>query len=177
MNRLVVLLVTLVVVLVGALMFVLGRASGDRDEAETTELPARETISTQTAEPLVAAPLKAVVEAGAVAQPVKYGGNDVTDACAANSIVVGLNPNGDNFLAVKARPNLKSKRIDKLGPNAEVYPCDSTADGQWIGIVYDGDGKWTPRCGVTSPVARRQSYDGPCQSGWVSAKYLELVAG
>ena len=177
MNRLVALLVTLVVVLVGALMFVLGRTSGESDEAQTTEFRASEAISTQKSEPLVAKPAKAVMEAGEVARPVKYGGSDVTDACAANSIVVGLNPDGDNFLAVKAKPSLKSKRIDKLGPNAEVYPCDSTDDGQWIGIVYDGDGKWTARCGVTSPVARRRSYDGPCQSGWVSAKYLELVAG
>jgi hypothetical protein len=177
-NRLVAILVVLVILLSGALMFALGRMSND----DVTPIGAQGTIakSERVPQPKSAQPLKNNTISESISNlstPVRYGGEDVLDACAANSIVVSLNPHGDNFLAVKAGPSLKAKRIDKLGPAAEVYPCDSSADGQWVGIVYDGDGKWTARCGVTSAVTPRQRYKGPCQSGWVSAKYLKLIAG
>lgn len=134
--------------------------------------PADSTVDRQ-----VVATVKVIAKEGEDSYRVRYGGSAVTDGCPSNSIVVGLNPEGDNFLAVKAKPSLASARIDKLGPGAEVYHCDTSPNGKWIGIVYDGDGKWTGRCGVTSPVFRRKPYQGPCQSGWVSSKYIELVAG
>jgi hypothetical protein len=177
-NRLVAILVVLVILLSGVLMFVLGRMSNDKElPFKTQDSTAKNEQVTRTKALEPQKDNSMTQSASNFTTPVRYGGDDMLDACDSNSIVVGLNSQGDNFLAVKAGPSLKAKRIDMLGPSAEVYPCDSSADGQWVGIVYDGDGKWTARCGVTSAVVPRQRYRGPCQSGWVSAKYLKLIAG
>ena len=175
MNRLVAFLIALVVILVGALMFLLGRTTAVN---EITEIAKNEpSASNLTPEVAKKAEVVQKPSSDVFSRPVKIGGDATFDACGGNSIVVGLNPKGDNFLAVKAGPSLKAKRIDKLGPSTEVYLCEQTADGAWSGIVYDASGKWTARCGVMSTVATRRSYTGPCQSGWVSSKYLELIAG
>lgn len=108
---------------------------------------------------------------------VRVGGEAEYDACGSVARVVGLNPRGDNFLAVKSGPDLRARRTDKLGPEAMVFVCDSTRDGAWTGIVYDPSGEISGRCGVTSPIASARPYRGPCQSGWVATKYLKIVAG
>lgn len=110
-------------------------------------------------------------------RPVRAGGDADFDACSSVAKVVGLNPRGDNFLAVKSGPDLRARRIDKLGPKALVFVCDNARDNAWTGIVYDGGGELCGRCGVTSPIARARPYRGPCQSGWVASKYLKIVAG
>lgn len=110
-------------------------------------------------------------------RPVRVGGDPDLDACSSVARVIGLNPRGDNFLAVKSGPDLRATRIDKLGPNARVLVCDSTRDGTWSGIVYDGGGSASSRCGVFTPIAVARPYRGPCQSGWVSSKYLKIIAG
>src|SRR3954449_12304238 len=46
--------------------------------------------------------------------PVIIGGDAGYDACSSNGVVVGLDPNGDGFLAVKSGPGLSYPRIDKL---------------------------------------------------------------
>ena len=46
--------------------------------------------------------------------PVIIGGETSYDACGGNGVVVGLDPNGDGFLAVKSGPGLSHPRIDKL---------------------------------------------------------------
>ena len=175
MNRLLAFLVVLVVVLVGALMFLLGKTTADVE----TPITVKNEQPPTSIRPKVIEATQSVQNHSidALSRPVTIGGEAMFDACGGNSIVVGLNPKGANFLAVKAGPSLKAKRTDKIGPNTEVYLCEETADGAWSGIVYDGSGKWTARCGVTSAVATRRSYTGPCLSGWVSSKYLELVAG
>jgi hypothetical protein len=175
MNRLVAFLIVLIVVLVAALMFLLGRTSADTESPQIAKIDTPPTAATRPVAKKTEVVQNSVPDT--LVRPVKIGGDEMLDACGGNSIVVGLNPRGDNFLAVKAGPSLNAKRIDKLGPNTEVYLCEQTADGAWSGIVYDGSGKWTARCGVTSAVATRRSYTGPCQSGWVSSKYLELIAG
>ena len=68
-------------------------------------------------------------------------------------------------------------RVAKLGPDAEVYVCEISADGQWLGVVYDPNGLTTARCGVTRAVDVAKPYTGPCQSGWVFGKYVDVYAG
>ena len=86
--------------------------------------------------------------------------------------MTGLNAAGDNFLAVRSGPGSKFAMIDKINTGDPVYICDQ--HGRWTGIVYtSGD----QDCGVSSPVARRQPYSGPCKSGWVHQKYIRLLAG
>lgn len=106
----------------------------------------------------------------ASAQPVMVGGEAGYDACGSVGRVVGLNPSGDNYLSVRAKPSSSGNELDRLGPNTNVFMCDQR--GRWIGIVYGGNS-----CGVGSPIADRQAYRGPCKSGWVFDKYIELFAG
>lgn len=104
--------------------------------------------------------------------PVMVGGEAELDACGGVGEVRGLNPRGDGFLAVRAGPGGKFPMIDRLYNGNRVYFCDKRGD--WIGIVY-GDPKQD--CGVASPLPKRQSYKGPCQSGWAYRKWLVLIAG
>lgn len=98
------------------------------------------------------------------------------DACGGIGRVSGLNPEGDNFLSVRAAPALRAKETDRLHTATLVWLCD--VDGDWQGIVYaSGAFQELGDCRVSSPVAEPHAYDGPCKSGWVAAKYLSLVAG
>jgi hypothetical protein len=116
--------------------------------------------------------------AASLSQPVMIGLNGPQlDACGSNATVAGLSAKGDNFLAVKSAPRLDARRIDKLGPAAELYVCDRSKDGKWLGVVYEPDGQTSASCGVTSPVATAHPYSGRCQSGWVYSKYVEVYAG
>lgn len=110
-----------------------------------------------------------VMSTAAFGQYVSVGGDD-HDACASNGRVIGLNPQGDNFLAVRAGPGISHAEIDRLAPGTELYVCAGRDD--WLGVVY-GPGK----CGVSSPIVPRVVYSGPCASGWVSRHYVEITAG
>jgi hypothetical protein len=105
------------------------------------------------------------------AVPVMYGGEADFDACPTVGEVAGLDPQGDNFLALRAGPGGSYKMLKKLGPGTRLILCD--ARGGWLGVVVDnGSG-----CGTTSPIAKRQPYRGPCRSGWVFKRYVREVAG
>jgi len=110
------------------------------------------------------------------AQPVRYGidGPDL-DSCGGVGEVTGLDPNGDNFLAVRAAPDANAAESDRLDAGQSVSFCDSAKDDSWIGVVYDKSGE--ADCGTGSPIAATKPYDGPCKAGWVSAKYVKLIAG
>jgi hypothetical protein len=62
--------------------------------------------------------------------------------------VTGLNPNGDNWLALKAEPNLQSRRVAQLGPDT-LLVTDGTRIGQWLKV---------------------ETLEG--QYGWAAAKYI-----
>lgn len=107
-------------------------------------------------------------------RPVRIGldGPDF-DACGGYGEVTGLNPNGDNFLAVRASPFVGAYELDRLDPSKGVAMCDYE-DG-WVGIVYDKTGNLD--CGTGSPVSSPRNYEGPCESGWVSEDFVTLIAG
>lgn len=108
------------------------------------------------------------------AVPVLVGGESDLDACPSLGQVVGLDPAGDNFLAVRAGPGSKSAELDRLGPQRLVTVCDER--GRWLGVVYAPAGS-DADCGTGSPQAARKPYRGPCRSGWVHASHVEIVAG
>lgn len=109
------------------------------------------------------------------AKAVKVGGEAEFDACGAVHKVVGLKKGGDNFLSVRASPSVKGRELDRLRTGRLVWSCDSTEEGEWIGVVYEK--RPGQDCGVGTPIAKRRAYAGPCASGWVAGRYLELVAG
>lgn len=104
--------------------------------------------------------------------PVLTGGEAELDACGSNGMVTGLNPAGDGFLAVRSGPGSNNAELDRLHNGEPVYICDQS--GKWIGIVYT---RYGGGCDVTSPLADRQPYTGPCKSGWVHQNWITLMAG
>lgn len=105
--------------------------------------------------------------------PVMIGGEGGLDACGSVGTVSGLKSTPGNTLAVRSGPGLEHNRIDGLAPGAQVWLCDRR--GRWLGVVYG----LSPgaNCGVSTPRAMREPYQGPCSSGWVHESYVELFAG
>lgn len=106
----------------------------------------------------------------AAADPVYYGGAEDYDACPVVGEVRGLNPRGDNFLAVRAGPGARHRMLDKLHTRQLVFVCEER--GGWLGIVYG-----RTDCEVNFPILMRSVYRGPCRSGWVSRKFIAEIAG
>lgn len=106
--------------------------------------------------------------------PVTVGGDGPDfDACGGLGRVVGLNPRGDNFLAVRVGPSTRFTKVDEVYTDYALYLCETR--GEWYGVVYHRSGK-PADCGVSTP-RRRQPYSGPCRSGWVHGSYVEVIAG
>ena len=90
------------------------------------------------------------------------------DTCALAE-VKGLDPRGDNFLAVRAGPGTAYAMRDRLHTGDRVWLFDQVGD--WMGIVY---GSTEIECG---PETRDRPYDGPGRTGWVYKRYLKPLAG
>jgi hypothetical protein len=131
---------------------------------------------------LLAASLLLVLGTAASAQRpqrvprIGQAGHDL-DACLSNGQVTGLNPNGDNFLAVRAMPSANGAEKDRLGPGRWLWLCDEA--GEWLGVVYSADPNEEPPgdCGVASPVETERPYVGKCKWGWVHSRFVTVVAG
>lgn len=106
--------------------------------------------------------------------PVEVGGDAVFDACGSFGRIVGLDLKGDNFLSVREGPDPEDRERDRLGSGVLVAICDER--GPWLGIVYPAPGTQTD-CGVSSPHSERTPYRGPCRSGWVHGRFVDVVAG
>jgi len=104
--------------------------------------------------------------------PVMTGGATDSDACGTSGKVIGLDPQGDGFLAVRSGPGVGYRRIAKLRNGDEVFMC-ATA-GNWIGIVFSPEKK---DCGTGTPRPKREPYQGPCLAGWVYRSYIAMQAG
>lgn len=106
-------------------------------------------------------------------RPVMVGGDPDFGACGALGVVRGLDPHGDGFLALRSGPSAKTRLIDQLREGDAVYFCESVPG--WIGVVV-----YPPNplidCGVSEVLMPRQPYSGPCKTGWVSEKWIEIVA-
>jgi len=102
--------------------------------------------------------------------PVKVGGFPDMDACMTLGEVDGLDPNGDNFLAVRGGPDTSFGKIDELHEGDQVWICAGRND--FMGVVYGDED-----CGVGTPINPARNYDGPCATGWVYQKYVTIIAG
>lgn len=103
--------------------------------------------------------------------PVMIGGDANFDACDALGTVSGLKSAPDNTLSVRSGPGRAFDRLDGLVAGTRVWLCDRKGD--WVGVVYGP----ADRCGVAMPSPERRAYAGPCASGWVHGRYVELTAG
>ena len=85
--------------------------------------------------------------------PFVIDGGDGEAAWCASSVVAGLDPNGDGFLAVRTGPGTQYRMIDQLHNGDVVETCDGS--GPWVAVVY-----------------------GPRQRvGWVHRNWLRDLAG
>ncbi len=96
------------------------------------------------------------------------------DACGGIGRVSSFDPGSDGSLPVRETPSPRGRQAGLLAPGTLVWLCD--VEGDFQGIVYAeetyqdlGD------CRVSRPIAQPEPYDGPCASGWVLAKRLQLV--
>ncbi|MBV5309820.1 hypothetical protein [Chromatium okenii] len=112
---------------------------------------------------------------GAERVPVMIGGDTDVDACGAVGEVRGLDDfRGDGFLSVRKGPGSQYLEIDRLHNGDQVYLCNDR--GNWAGIIYSTGGNLSASCNVSSSIANKQSYRGPCKSGWAYMKWLKLIA-
>ena len=95
------------------------------------------------------------------------------DSCPGLGRVTGLNPAGDNFLAVRAGPGTGYPIVDRLHTGDLLNLCERVAD--WEGVVYPPSGS-SSDCGVDTPLPL-QDYSGPCRSGWVFTRFVDVIAG
>ena len=112
---------------------------------------------------------------GPIPMPIRIGTNGPDlDSCASYGEVTGLNPKGDNYLSVRDAPSAEVKERDRLDPGQGVHIC-AESNG-WYGVVYD-KGDEMRDCGTDSPVPTPRNYSGPCAQGWVSKKFVTIIAG
>lgn len=97
------------------------------------------------------------------------------DACGILGKVYNLDPNGDNYLSVRAGPSAAFEAVDRLISNQFVYFCERK--GRWIGIVYAPHNYPNMVCDVSSAIPHPQNYSGTCRSGWVFDEYVLPIAG
>ena len=94
-------------------------------------------------------------------------------ACPGGGSIGNLNPDGGNFLSVRAAPSSSAKEKDRVGPDQAVWICEETSG--WYGVVYqkNGDGA---NCGLGYSESRKP-YAGSCSSGWISSRFVVGLAG
>jgi hypothetical protein len=97
------------------------------------------------------------------------------DACGAAGTTRNLQ--AGEQLPVRAAPFEASAETGRVLPGARFFICARSHDQRWMGIVYEESGTLSAACGVSSPVAGRGNYAGPCRSGWVSSAFVKLIAG
>ena len=166
-------LVAMIIVLVAALAYSMGQQDSDGDLLAgllDDEAEASENAGDQEEAAAPAAPPVRAVRIGTEG-PREY-------ACKAVAVVANLAQTGvdNDFLSVRQAPTTRGTQIDKLGTGHPVILCDQNESGSWLGVVYQNDGLPPgDRCGVIAPVASARAYDGPCQSGWVYSRYIEVA--
>ncbi|MBA3677909.1 MAG: hypothetical protein H0W74_10990 [Sphingosinicella sp.] len=78
-------------------------------------------------------------------------------------------------LGVRTAPFDTAKESGRIPAGQRFFVCTRSHDQKWFGIVY-AEGDKAQTCGVSSPIASRRAYDGPCKSGWVSSPFVKLTA-
>ncbi|MEL7689117.1 hypothetical protein [Citromicrobium bathyomarinum] len=171
MNRTMVGLIAVILLLVGAVAFLLGQRNTDADSQE----PANdETVIVSSDDDTGAEEQRASATAAPKALAVRIG-RDGPHASACDRIgrVANLPGGSDDFLSVREAPSIDATRIDKLDDDAPFFVCDR--QGQWYGIVYLPDGTLGEpgQCGLENSVGAPQPYSGACLTGWVSSRYVD----
>lgn len=114
-----------------------------------------------------------LVHTGTMAEvlPVMVGGNEDLDACMSVGVIQPAKSLTD--VNIYSGPSTAAKVTAHLPEGRFVWICSEQKG--WVGIVYPASNE--KFCEVSEPITPAQPYLGECQSGWVPAKFVELVAG
>jgi len=104
--------------------------------------------------------------------PIMIGGNAEDDACNGYGEIVNLKP-PDDYLSVRSGPDTRYREIDRLRNGRRVFVCGDNSI--WVAIVYPANENRD--CRVGTPWPRRRAYNGPCKRGWISIRFLKMLAG
>ena len=100
------------------------------------------------------------------AVPVTIGDVPELDACVSWGAVTA------SKLAVRSGPGKKYRAIDTVANAQGLHLCD--VKGDWIGVVY-APGGGPADCGVSVKLTAKQTYAGPCKSGWVHKGRVQVA--
>lgn len=103
--------------------------------------------------------------------------------------IVGLREGGDGFVSVRAAPSTRAAELDRLTAGRSVIALSPPTDwskATFIGVIYPAGGDdgvslslseicAFPETPPTSPPFDRP-YTGPCRSGWVHKRFVEVLA-
>lgn len=98
--------------------------------------------------------------------------------------IIGLKKGGDGFVSVRAAPSTKAAELDRLKNDDFVIAVIGSVDwdtASFIPVIYDpADAPGKPTMEVCrlpeSPPYFEGTYQGPCKSGWVSKRFVEVMA-
>lgn len=120
-----------------------------------------------------------------VITPVIFDGKPI-DQGGAWARIVGLKKGGDGFVSVRAAPSTRAAERDRLTADRLVYALGPERDWRrlgFVGVVYTEGGApedFEERCGLAAPLPKAppwtRVYDGPCRSGWIHARFVEVLA-
>ncbi|MFC3219377.1 integron [Tianweitania populi] len=116
----------------------------------------------------------AKAESATPSVPVTASSDGIMDACNSVGRVTGLDPKGDNFLSVRSGPGGKYTEIARLASGADIFICDERSP--WLGVIYPADDA-TVDCGTDAYSGEAKPYTGPCRSGWIHQKFVQVIAG
>ena len=108
----------------------------------------------------------AAASAASPSVPVQVGDVPELDAC------VSWGEASAARLTVRSGPGTTFAAIDTVTSAQGLHLCD--VRGEWIGVVYTPGGELAD-CGVSAPMPARQTYAGPCRSGWVHKKLVKVA--
>ncbi len=126
---------------------------------------------------LLAVALLCALPAGAAERvPVMIGGDATLDPCSNTNIVGRLNPNGDNFLALRAGPGTKYPMLEK---------CRAVSGSGYVTAGDTGSGSFTQdpaliaacpaRCAAKRPIAAHASQAGSTAAFWAIPQANETI--
>ncbi len=100
--------------------------------------------------------------------------------------IVGLHKGGDGFVSVRAAPSTKAAELDRLTASRLVIalgPATDWSRATFIGVVYpaaaaDGVSLFAACDFSETPIGPPfdRPYAGPCRSGWVHKRFVEVLA-
>ena len=100
--------------------------------------------------------------------------------------IVGLRKGGDGFVSVRAAPSTKAAELDRLTASRPVIALTPATDWSkvtFIGVIYPAGGSGGVSLSVVCDFPETppgppfdRIYTGPCRSGWVHRRFVEVLA-